>query len=180
MSTTYRPTCSIFVEVTHSGIINGNEPHNCGEDFWIARTRGEFFPQAYFDRLTLDDAYRIQIALIDRRVAAGKRCESEEPKRGSGDCVDDPAVDPQGGACRCGRLRRRGVDRHVGGPAAKPHRCGLFACAVSDQPVRRIMAATCTCSHRRSFCSSCKLLGTPSIVKSAGLRAGENPQAEPA
>ncbi len=115
MSTTYRPTCSIFVEVTHSGIINGNEPHNCGEDFWIARTRGEFFPQAYFDRLTLDDAYRIQIALIDRRVAAGERCESEEPKRGSGDCVDDPAVDPQGGACRCGCLRRRGVDRHVGG-----------------------------------------------------------------
>src|SRR6266496_3093528 len=64
-----------------------------------------------------------------------------------------------------------GGDHHVGGPAAKPHRCGLFACAVSDQPVRRIMAATCTCSHRRSFCSSCKLLGTPSIVKSAGLRA---------
>jgi 2-keto-4-pentenoate hydratase len=43
------------------------------EDFWIARTRGEFFPQAYFDRLTLDDAYRIQLALIDRRVAAGER-----------------------------------------------------------------------------------------------------------
>jgi 2-keto-4-pentenoate hydratase len=43
------------------------------EDFWIARTRGEFFPQAYFNRLTLDDAYRIQLALIDRRVAAGER-----------------------------------------------------------------------------------------------------------
>src|SRR4030081_381991 len=43
------------------------------EDFWIARARGEFFPQAYFDRLTLDDAYRIQLALIDRRVAAGER-----------------------------------------------------------------------------------------------------------
>jgi len=43
------------------------------EDFWIARTLGEFFPQAYFDRLTLDDAYRIQLALIDRRVAAGER-----------------------------------------------------------------------------------------------------------
>jgi 2-keto-4-pentenoate hydratase len=42
------------------------------EDFWIARTRGEFFPQAYFDRLTLDDAYRIQLALIDRRVSAGE------------------------------------------------------------------------------------------------------------
>jgi 2-keto-4-pentenoate hydratase len=43
------------------------------EDFWIARQRGEFFPRAYFDRLTLDDAYRIQLALIDRRVAAGER-----------------------------------------------------------------------------------------------------------
>jgi 2-keto-4-pentenoate hydratase len=43
------------------------------EDFWIARSRGEYFPQAYFDRLTLDDAYRIQLALIDRRVAAGER-----------------------------------------------------------------------------------------------------------
>jgi 2-keto-4-pentenoate hydratase len=43
------------------------------EDFWSARTRGGFFPQAYFDRLTLDDAYRIQLALIDRRVASGER-----------------------------------------------------------------------------------------------------------
>src|SRR3979409_1698700 len=43
------------------------------EDFWTARARGEFFPQAYFDRLDLDDAYRIQLALIDRRVAAGER-----------------------------------------------------------------------------------------------------------
>jgi 2-keto-4-pentenoate hydratase len=43
------------------------------DDFWIARLRGEFFPQAYFDRLTMDDAYRIQLALIDRRVAAGER-----------------------------------------------------------------------------------------------------------
>ncbi len=42
-------------------------------DFWIARMRGEFFPKAYFDRITLDDAYRIQLALIDRRVAAGER-----------------------------------------------------------------------------------------------------------
>jgi len=40
------------------------------EDFWTARARGEFFPQAYVDRLTLDEAYRIQLALIDRRVAA--------------------------------------------------------------------------------------------------------------
>jgi 2-keto-4-pentenoate hydratase len=43
------------------------------DDFWIARMRGEFFPFAYFDRLTMDEAYRIQLALIDRRVAAGER-----------------------------------------------------------------------------------------------------------
>jgi 2-keto-4-pentenoate hydratase len=43
------------------------------DDFWIARARGEFFPRAYFNRLTLDEAYRIQLALIDRRVEAGER-----------------------------------------------------------------------------------------------------------
>jgi 2-keto-4-pentenoate hydratase len=43
------------------------------EDFWTARGRGEFFPVAYADRLTLDEAYRIQLALIDRRVATGER-----------------------------------------------------------------------------------------------------------
>lgn len=43
------------------------------DDFWSARARGEFFPHAYFDRLTLDDAYRIQLALIERRIAAGER-----------------------------------------------------------------------------------------------------------
>jgi 2-keto-4-pentenoate hydratase len=43
------------------------------EDFWRARGRGEHFPKAYEDRLALEDAYRIQLALIDRRVAAGER-----------------------------------------------------------------------------------------------------------
>ena len=43
------------------------------DDFWAARQRGEYFPLAYYDRLAMDDAYRIQLALIDRRVAAGER-----------------------------------------------------------------------------------------------------------
>jgi 2-keto-4-pentenoate hydratase len=43
------------------------------DHFWTARARGEFFPQAYFNRLTLDDAYRIQLGLIDRRVAQGEQ-----------------------------------------------------------------------------------------------------------
>lgn len=43
------------------------------DDFWQARDRGEFFPRAWFDRLTLDQAYQIQFGLIERRVAAGER-----------------------------------------------------------------------------------------------------------
>ena len=34
------------------------------EEFWEAHSRGEYFPAGYFDRLTLDEAYRIQLALI--------------------------------------------------------------------------------------------------------------------
>ena len=43
------------------------------EEFWAARARGEPFPPGYFDRLSLDEAYRIQLAPIDRRCAAGER-----------------------------------------------------------------------------------------------------------
>jgi 2-keto-4-pentenoate hydratase len=43
------------------------------DDFWTARARGEFFPHAYCDRLTLDDAYRIQLGLVERRIAEGER-----------------------------------------------------------------------------------------------------------
>jgi len=43
------------------------------EEFWAARARAEPFPAGYFDRLSLDEAYRIQLALIDRRCAAGER-----------------------------------------------------------------------------------------------------------
>lgn len=59
-----------------------------------------------------------------------KRCT------GSGDCVDDPAIDPQGGAGRRRRLSRCRVDDHVGhllargrplGDGGRPprlHECG--------------------------------------------------------
>jgi 2-keto-4-pentenoate hydratase len=43
------------------------------EDFWTARSRGEYLPAGYFDRLSLDEAYHIQLALIERRCAAGER-----------------------------------------------------------------------------------------------------------
>jgi len=43
------------------------------EDFCRAHDRGEYFPTAYEDKLSLDEAYRIQFALIDGRVPAGGR-----------------------------------------------------------------------------------------------------------
>ena len=43
------------------------------DSFWAARQRGEYFPTEWFDRLTLDEAYRIQLGLIARRCAAGER-----------------------------------------------------------------------------------------------------------
>jgi 2-keto-4-pentenoate hydratase len=43
------------------------------EAFWAARARGEYFPPQWFDKLTLDQAYRIQLGLIACRVAAGER-----------------------------------------------------------------------------------------------------------
>ena len=40
--------------------------------FWDARQRGEYFPAAWFGKLTIDQAYQIQLGLIDRRVVAGE------------------------------------------------------------------------------------------------------------
>jgi 2-keto-4-pentenoate hydratase len=42
------------------------------ESFWAARARGVYFPPEWFDRLALDEAYRIQLGLIARRTAAGE------------------------------------------------------------------------------------------------------------
>jgi 2-keto-4-pentenoate hydratase len=39
------------------------------DEFAAARARGDYFPTAWFDRLSLDDAYRLQLALLDRRGA---------------------------------------------------------------------------------------------------------------
>jgi 2-keto-4-pentenoate hydratase len=41
--------------------------------FWNARQRGEYFPTAYFDKLTIEQAYAVQLGVIDRRVAAGEK-----------------------------------------------------------------------------------------------------------
>jgi hypothetical protein len=41
------------------------------ESFWQARQRGKYFPREWFDRLNLDEVYRIQLGLIGRRVSQG-------------------------------------------------------------------------------------------------------------
>jgi 2-keto-4-pentenoate hydratase len=43
------------------------------EAFWQARQQGVYFPPDYFGKLAVDEAYAIQLGLIDRRVAAGER-----------------------------------------------------------------------------------------------------------
>ncbi len=43
------------------------------DTFWDARMRGEYFPRAWFDKLSIDQAYRIQLGVIVRRCAAGER-----------------------------------------------------------------------------------------------------------
>jgi 2-keto-4-pentenoate hydratase len=43
------------------------------EAFWQARQQGVHFPPAYFGKLTVDQSYRVQLGLIERRCAAGER-----------------------------------------------------------------------------------------------------------
>ncbi len=43
------------------------------DSFWNARARGIHFPAEWFDRLLLDEAYRIQLGMIARRCAAGEK-----------------------------------------------------------------------------------------------------------
>ena len=43
------------------------------QEFEKARAQREYFPRAWFDRLTLDDGYRILLALIGRRRGEGTR-----------------------------------------------------------------------------------------------------------
>lgn len=43
------------------------------DSFWAARARGEWFPAAWRDRLTNDQAYEVLFGLMARRLAAGER-----------------------------------------------------------------------------------------------------------
>jgi 2-keto-4-pentenoate hydratase len=41
--------------------------------FWEARSKGEFFPADWHHRLNMEQAYRVQLGVVARRVAAGER-----------------------------------------------------------------------------------------------------------
>lgn len=43
------------------------------ESFWQSRQRGVYFPPEWFDRLSLDEGYQVQLGLLTRRLAAGAR-----------------------------------------------------------------------------------------------------------
>jgi 2-keto-4-pentenoate hydratase len=43
------------------------------ESFWESRQRGVYFPPEWFDRLSLEEGYAVQLGLLARRVAAGAR-----------------------------------------------------------------------------------------------------------
>src|SRR5580704_16425397 len=43
------------------------------DSFWEARARGEWFPSAWNDRLSTDQAYEVLFGIMARRVAAGEQ-----------------------------------------------------------------------------------------------------------
>jgi 2-keto-4-pentenoate hydratase len=53
--------------------MNDSEIAAAAAEFAAARARGEHFPRAWFDRLDLDDAYRILLALVARASDGARR-----------------------------------------------------------------------------------------------------------
>ncbi len=43
------------------------------DSFWAARGRGEWFPSAWNDALSIDQAYHVLFGIMERRIAAGER-----------------------------------------------------------------------------------------------------------
>ena len=63
-----------FDALHREGTMDRAEIEQAVEAFAAAKARGEHFPAAWHDRLSLDDAFRIQLALVQRAAAA-------DPKR---------------------------------------------------------------------------------------------------
>jgi 2-keto-4-pentenoate hydratase len=55
------------------GTMDQGEIVAAAEEFEAARARGEYFPRAWFGRLTLDEAYRILLTLVARRGEGERR-----------------------------------------------------------------------------------------------------------
>ena len=47
--------------------------HDAIEDFWQARKSGVYFPPEWFDRLTLEEGYLVQLGLLDKLIANGSK-----------------------------------------------------------------------------------------------------------
>ena len=45
----------------------------CIQALWESQQRGDFFPQAWRGKLDLPEAYRVQLGLLDRKLAEGER-----------------------------------------------------------------------------------------------------------
>jgi 2-keto-4-pentenoate hydratase len=50
-------------------LLDASEIERATDEFEEARRRGDYFPKAWFGRLAIDDAYRIQLGLLRRRSA---------------------------------------------------------------------------------------------------------------
>jgi 2-keto-4-pentenoate hydratase len=57
--------------VDGDGMMDQSQIAAAVQELEASRARGEHFPRALYDRLTLDDAYRILLTLIDRRRGEG-------------------------------------------------------------------------------------------------------------
>jgi 2-keto-4-pentenoate hydratase len=45
----------------------------CIQEIWESHQRGDYFPKAWRGKLDLDEAYRVQLGLLDRKIARGER-----------------------------------------------------------------------------------------------------------
>ncbi len=77
--------------------------------FWEARRSGEFFPEDWRNRLSFEQAYRVQLGVVTRRVAAGERQVGWKVAQTSGETRRQFGFDePRCGWWMEGGLRRSG------------------------------------------------------------------------
>jgi 2-keto-4-pentenoate hydratase len=111
--------------------------------FWEARRSGEHFPADWHDRLSFDQAYRVQLGVVARRVAGGERQvgwkvaqTSEATRRQFGfpepvfGCLMEDGVRRSGHAYGRDELVRPGCEPEVCVRLAAPLSGGVDAAAV--------------------------------------------------